>query len=250
MNGFWALIRKEKKYLLAATIVILVIFVVALIQNIIRYGIHESYNPWRSVIYLMASLLPVVPVLPLIIWICRNHLLQSRKHYWLMTTMLTLITIMVLYAFSSILIYLMSFYNEYFAIRYARQYFGREALYHVFVILGTALYAYVIYRNDPKKLVSGMLGRKKITIEAQQIGWIEADDHYLKIYMEASTLIKRSTLEEMARQLKPDFIRIHRKYLVNKQLIVGKERKNRDEFVILQSGERLKVGRSYSPLEI
>ncbi len=92
-------------------------------------------------------------------------------------------------------------------------------------------------------------GRKKITVPTELITWIEADDHYLKIHCSEGMLVKRSTLEKMTAELNPDFARIHRKYAVNKKRVVGKEKLNRDEFLILSTGERLKVGRSYQPLD-
>ena len=98
-------------------------------------------------------------------------------------------------------------------------------------------------------MISGMVGRKEITVPASRIKWIESDDHYLKIYTKEYTLIKRATLENMAIDLQPEFIRIHRKFLVNKKAILSTERSQRDEFVVLNSGEKLKVGRTYNPIK-
>ena len=133
--------------------------------------------------------------------------------------------------------------------RYARWYFGKEALVHS-LLLGINVYLLKKRSSDTNILVSANLGRKEIVIDSSLIKWIEADDHYLKIHTTTDSLIKRTTLEKMANELSPQFIRVHRKYLVNKKEVAGKERRNRDEFIILKSGEKIKVGRSYQPLEI
>jgi DNA-binding LytR/AlgR family response regulator len=150
--------------------------------------------------------------------------------------------VLVFYILSNTSLYLLGFNYELLSIIYAQQYFGREALYHILLLIGTAFYVHNKYQKDTGKMISGMLGRKEITIRTSMINWVEADDHYLKIYTDEYTLIKRSTLENMADQLKPDFIRIHRKFLVKKNIILNTERLQRGEFIILNSGDRLKVG--------
>ena len=250
MSGIWRRVRHHKKYFLVASLAFFVMFWVALIQNMIRYGVHYSYNPWSSALYLSIALLAFVPFLiPLLVGI---ELVYKRAptHYWLWVSAFGLTFLIAYYAFSSIAIHLVGFYEDFFSTQYLRQYFGREALFHSFTIIGTAIYIKFRKPSTEPKIISGTLGRKEVTIKAELVHWIEADDHYLKIHTDPSPLVKRSTLEKMAEELKPDFIRIHRKYLVNKDKIVGKERLQRDEFVILSTGEKLKVGRSYSPLDI
>ncbi len=146
--------------------------------------------------------------------------------------------------------YTLGFFDDFFNIQYARQYFGREALFHILLVVGACVYIYFTYQKKVGKLVKGSIGRKSVTIPSEMIRWIEADDHYLKLYTDDSQLVKRSTLEKMADELEPDFIRIHRKYLVNRHHIIGKEREQRDEFLLMKGGQRLKVGRSYQPFDI
>ena len=134
---------------------------------------------------------------------------------------------------------------------YARYYFGREVLVHLLMLIGTAFF--IRHRkgnNSSTKTVLGTLGRRKIEVSSESIYWIEADDHYLRLHCEDFELITRSTLEKMTSELAPDFVRIHRKYLVNRKVIVAKERLQRDEYVVLSSGEKLKVGRSFTPVTL
>lgn len=250
MNKLLALVRQDKRYFIVVTIVLFALFGIALAQNVIRYGIHEGYRPWRSVLYLCFSLLMILPLLPFIYRFGLQNLKQDNSQFWLRAAIIILLALPLYYAITSLLFFAVGFYSEPFGQNYARQYFGREALYHLLILAGTFAYLKLLPQEEKAKTISGTLGRKVITIKAELIHWIEADDHYLRLYTDDNTLMKRSSLEKMAQELKPEFVRIHRKYLVNTQAIIGKEKVQRDEFVILRSGEKLKVGRSFSPIEL
>ncbi len=217
-------------------------------QNVIRYASYSTYDPWITVLYLAISLLLFIPLLPVVHFLAKKAVLT--KFYWPIAVLLPLGTVFTFFMISNVVLRLAGYYDYLPDEVYARRYFGKEALFH-FLILATGFMLLKSRSKNFYKLVSGTLGRKEITISSELIRWIESDDHYLKIHTnEASSLLKRSTLEQMAEELKPNFIRIHRKYLVNRDQIIGKEKQQRDEFVILKTGERLKVGRSYQPINI
>ena len=241
---------EEKRYFLITTGMFLFFFVIALVQNIIRYGIHETYNPWNSVLYLIFSLLLFLPILPFLFIAFLVVQKNRREFYWWWAIGISIIAIGIHYLISSILIHFCGFYDDYFSANYARQYFGREALFHVIIVGVTLFYVYYLRMKPGIKMISGMIGRKEIILKSDEINWIETDDHYLKIYAKQATLIKRYTMDKIAEELKPDFIRIHRKYLVNKARIVGTQKVKREEFVLLDSGEKLKIGRSFKPLPL
>ena len=243
--------RKEVKVLLAATLSLLVVFAISLVQNIIRYGIHESYNPWKSVLYLGISLLLFLPFLPGVLHWSRILASHRPTYFWVGTTGLVMLSIGLFYVLSSILIHLAGFYDGLFATRYARQYFGREALYHLLVLTGIVVYVRLTSDEEeasPTKVVSGIKGQREVTIKADQVYWVETDDHYLRLHCETGLLLKRYTMEKMAKDLDPEFLRIHRKYLVNRRCIVGIEKEQRKEYVLLQDGQKLRVGKAYQPV--
>lgn len=239
----------KRQYILYGFSFLLVAFAVALLQNYVRYSIHESYQIWTSVSYLAISLLLFSGFLPAVYSLSEAGLIRYRKNYILYVFIVTTSLIFIYYLISSVVIYLFGFYDSMFSLQYARQYFGREAVVHMVLITITGFIFFHRSTEKKEKQISAASGRKEITISTRHIQWIEADDHYLKIHTEKESLLKRGTLGSMENELKPDFIRIHRKYLVNKNQIMKKERNNRDEFVILRSGDKLKIGRSYSPLE-
>ena len=48
--------REFQKFLISSAVFLLVVFIILMIQNVIRYGVHYTYNPWKSVLYLSVSL--------------------------------------------------------------------------------------------------------------------------------------------------------------------------------------------------
>ena len=243
-------IRKERNFLLSAILFLVVLFTVAMIQNYIRYGISDSYRPWRSVSYLSVSLVLFIALIPGILRLAQRAIDRFPGYYLWSATAITLGAVSIFYFISGMLMYAFGFFEWPVDIRYARQYFGREALFHVILVIGVCLYAYISDKKRPGKLVKGSVGRKSVILSADQIYWIAADDHYLKLYTAEAQLIKRSTLDQMTKALHPEFIRIHRKYLVNKKHIIGKERVGRDEYILVRGGSRLKVGRSFQPFDV
>ncbi|MEL6918836.1 MAG: LytTR family DNA-binding domain-containing protein, partial [Bacteroidota bacterium] len=229
-----------------AILVLLVIFAISLIQNVIRYQEHASYNIWTSIIYLCISVLFFIPFMVLSVYVQKKIRLRSKKWYWIINIPLALFVLLVFYLLSGTMLYGLGYFDHFFDLAYARMYFGREALYHLLVLFGSALFVVHTKKKKPKIEVSK--GRKVVTIPLDLIYWIEVDDHYLHFHTKTDTFIKRASLSNMAKTLDPDFIRIHRKYLVNRSKIVSMERKQREEFVILVSGKKLKVGQSFMPI--
>lgn len=250
MNKGSVLSRNHKAYYLIMISVLVVLFGITLAQNAIRYGVHESYSIWRSVLYLSISLLLFSALLPLIIGIGEGIQRKKPEQFWLWSVLLIPVYLAAYYLITGPLEILVGFTQEGGMRQYARQYFGKDALFHLIILIASNLYLYLSHDQTPSKLITGSVGRKTLTLPAARVSWIEADDHYLRIHSDQATMMKRSSLENMYKELAPDFIRIHRKYLVNTAHIAGKIKQQRDEYVLLKSGDRLKVGRSFSPIEI
>jgi len=236
----------QKQFLMYAYIFLCIAFVLMMVQNFIRYGSHDGYRPIRTLLYLINSLLLFIPLMPLFMRIARKYLLQIPRYYYPLGALLILAGIFFFYFYSSITLYLFGFYDEILSPSYARNYFGREALLHLIVLCAVLFYVWYKRTEETVELmISGSLGRKKVSLPASAIAWIASDDHYLKLHNSEMTLLKRSTMREMEELLAPNFVRIHRKYLVNTSEIVGHLKENRSEYLILRSGEKLKIGRSY-----
>lgn len=88
----------------------------------------------------------------------------------------------------------------------------------------------------------------QVTVNVEDIAWVDAAGDYMCIHANGETYILRSTMKRLNRQLNPDhFKRIHRSTIVNLHYIadVYPFRKG-DYFVELTSGTRLRLSRSYN----
>lgn len=242
--------RLDRRKLFRYSVVYLVLTaIVLMIQNYIRYGGHSSYDPSIGGTYLTVSVLGFIPVVLLVHGSLKWFPNWTANHYLSFSIILGLTTILVFFLISNVMLHAFGYFDGWIDSKYASWYFGKEALIHG-LLLAANFFFLKERKEDLDKVVSANHGRKEVTIKAELIQWIEADDHYLKIHLADQSLIKRTTLEKMADELQPDFVRVHRKYLVNKQEIIGKEKSGRDEYVVMKAGTKVKVGRSYQPLEV
>ncbi|MEP4946235.1 MAG: LytTR family DNA-binding domain-containing protein [Flavobacteriaceae bacterium] len=171
-----------------------------------------------------------------------------KKYYWVLNIGFGLLVLLLFYMLSNSILHSLGYFENYVDLQYARYYFGREALYHLFFILASATYVY--FQKHQKQTIEVYKGRTLITIPLETIHWIEAEGHYLNFYTHTEKYIQRNRIGALAKQLHPDFIRIHRKYMVNKSQIFAKEKEKREEYIVLKSKERLKIGQSFKPVEI
>jgi len=87
---------------------------------------------------------------------------------------------------------------------------------------------------------------KILVIPVAQVDWIEADDNYIRIHSGASTYLDRETLSAMCARLDPKtFIRVHRSALINVNRIKEVAVINGDYELVLHSGVRIALSRTY-----
>lgn len=90
-------------------------------------------------------------------------------------------------------------------------------------------------------------GNRSVRVDVDAIRWIDAAGDYLCVHTEAETFVLRATMRDMEQRLDPQrFQRIHRSTIVN----VARVRElrahlNGEYFVLLDSGQTLKLSRSY-----
>ncbi|WP_420399738.1 LytTR family transcriptional regulator DNA-binding domain-containing protein [Flagellimonas sp.] len=236
----------EKKFYVISTGILIVMFALTLLQNFIRYRNHSSYSVWISIVYLLISIILFIPVIILTVRLQRYLKNRFRKGYWPLIILSALGILGLFYLVSNVILHSLGYFDHFVDMEYARYYFGREALYHLILIVGAAFF--VQFTKSDTKTIVVYKGRKKITMTLSLVHWIEAEGHYLNFYTETDSFIKRERLVSLAEQLEPEFIRIHRKYMVNRNEISATEKEKRDEFLVLKSGKRLKIGQSFKPI--
>ncbi len=238
------LISNNKRFYLLSTLLLLVFFLIAFFQNFIKYSHHSSYNVWTTIIYLSVLLFLFVPVLMACVGIFQFFKTRYLEWYWYLSIGVALLTLGVFFVISNLLLHSVGFFDSYLDSNFVRYYFGREALFHLILLVLAAFF--VFYRSNNTQKLQVYKGRKKLTIGVDLVHWIEVEGHYLNFHTASESYIKRERIGVMAKKLSPEFIRIHRRFLVNKNQIVLKEKEKRHEYVVLNSGKRLKIGPSYS----
>lgn len=94
-------------------------------------------------------------------------------------------------------------------------------------------------RSDPEAEAS-------LAALSASIGWVEAADNYIALHIGERTVMRRMTMRDAEQALaRRGFIRIHRRYLVNRNRITGISG-GADLLVRLEGGLELPVGRSFA----
>jgi LytTr DNA-binding domain len=83
---------------------------------------------------------------------------------------------------------------------------------------------------------------------AQAIDWIEAADNYVELHIGGRIVMRRMTMRDAEQALAGrGFVRIHRRFLINRHKIANVTGSNGDRIVKLACGAELPVGRAYEP---
>jgi len=79
------------------------------------------------------------------------------------------------------------------------------------------------------------------------VDWFETDGNYVRVHVGKSTYLIRSTANRLQEELDPArFARIHRRYLVNVDRVVGLEPWfGGDAVVLLRDGTKLRLSRNF-----
>lgn len=86
-----------------------------------------------------------------------------------------------------------------------------------------------------------------ILLDFNDLNWLQAYDAYVKVYTNEKVYLKRGKISDIEKQLPQNqFQRIHRSSIVNVSKIKAMEPySNGEQFIILETDERLKLSRSY-----
>jgi len=83
---------------------------------------------------------------------------------------------------------------------------------------------------------------------AKAIDWIEAADNYVELHVGGRTVMRRMTMRDAEQALRGrGFVRIHRRFLINRERIDTIAGSNGDRVVRLLDGTELGVGRAFAP---
>lgn len=86
--------------------------------------------------------------------------------------------------------------------------------------------------------------REKRKFNLDSIEYIEAYGNYVKVHQAEQVTLASTTLKQLSEQLSHSFTQIHKSFLVNKQKVIAVN----SEFVELNTGKALKIGKSFKDL--
>lgn len=82
---------------------------------------------------------------------------------------------------------------------------------------------------------------------AKAIDWVEAADNYIELHVGGRTVMRRMTMRDAEQALAGrGFVRIHRRFLVNRERIAAITGANGDRIVKLVDGSELAIGRAFA----
>ena len=101
--------------------------------------------------------------------------------------------------------------------------------------------------GEPAQKLAIRDGNRTVRLDPEAIRWIDAAGDYLCIHTAAENFVIRATMREMEQRLDPRrFQRIHRSTIVNLACVRElRSHLNGEYFVTLESGQTLKLSRSY-----
>lgn len=137
----------------------------------------------------------------------------------------------------------------------AYYYLSTEPMVYLFIMFAAHLYKFqtekhMLYEAKVEEKCEDLIlvnkGNAQVKIPRYKIKWIQASGNYVEIHDEGNQYLLRSTLAQMDRQLDSEqFIRIHRSYVVNKKHVQRVTQSNGKSTIILNSGQKLPLSRSY-----
>jgi two-component system LytT family response regulator len=104
----------------------------------------------------------------------------------------------------------------------------------------------LVVRTDAGPRLAVRDGRHIQLVPLSSILWVESFGNYVRVQTAAARRLHRVTIERLASALAPHgFWRIHRKIVVNAARVREFRPRGVDRVALLDTGERLPVGRTY-----
>lgn len=214
-------------------------------QRLFEYGQSPHYHVIRSMVFNVVTILPFA----LLIWV-GNHLLSRLNRgsgfVWLFSVFLSgLLSICIYVALINPVLFFLGMSSSPFNEAFIEKYLTGAAALHVSVYwLVQIMYRRPESSKKGSQRIKVMDGATHVFIQHSDIVWIASADHYLELATENRKYLLRSTMFEIAAKLPPEFIRIHRRYIIHLQFVDRIRRKGRVMEVSI--GEKmLPVSRSY-----
>ena len=104
---------------------------------------------------------------------------------------------------------------------------------------------YITIKGEEEEPISFRVNRRNVNIAPSKIKYFESFGDYIKIFCEEEVMVIHSTMKELESSLPENFLRTHRKYIVNKNRIQSFNSTDLDI-----EGIKLPIGKSYKDILI
>ncbi len=212
------------------------------VQKFFVFGGNEEYQVLKSALYNFLIFVPFG------FWIIPSIKFQERikriekRSYALKIILLTL-GLLISYPFViNIILFITGFSSEPFSSSFLTKYFIGVIQVHISVLF---LIQILFYLGEKRQRTQESERQSKQSVSglSSAVLWIESFDHYAKIHYKERTALERISLKKLEESLPENFIRIHRKYIVNLEGAGKLYRKKRVLYLEI-NGVSLRVSRS------
>jgi DNA-binding LytR/AlgR family response regulator len=114
------------------------------------------------------------------------------------------------------LLFVLGFSSSPFNESFVEKYITGTAVLHLSIYwLAQFIYWRPEINEKDSRRIKVIDGATQVFVQHSDIAWIESADHYLEIATENRKYLLRSTMSRIAASLPPEFIRIHRRYVIH-----------------------------------
>ena len=105
----------------------------------------------------------------------------------------------------------------------------------------------VLAVTDEKELLAKKVQKEFLELHNKQriyldsLRYIKADRNYVELHTDSKRYIDRNVLSALLKELPPNFVQVHRSYVINKNFIKSKSA----QFLILDSGIEIPISRTF-----
>ncbi|WP_350213790.1 LytTR family DNA-binding domain-containing protein [Gracilimonas sp.] len=146
---------------------------------------------------------------------------------------------------TNVVLYLLNFSTSLISENFFWKYLTGIVQVHLTLYLFVHFYRHkTSQQTNAPKFIQAAKGSTTYTVKITDISWIESYDHYVKLHTAEGVFLRRDTMKNILTDLGNDFVRIHRKFIVNKHFVKRTEKKEGKTFIVVND-KKLKVSNSY-----
>lgn len=238
------LLITPRSLILISGVILILAALIATTQKFFQFRAYPDYLLYRSLLFNFIVFVPFT----LFIDLHKKFNSSNIKLFWL-SLIGSGILFLIFYSVSINLgLYLADFSSQPLSRDFLLKYFSGVVQIHLSLYFFIQLLLTVKNRSEEKtRDIKNVSEPTFLSHKIKSIQWIEAYDHYIKIYTDEGRFIERGSMKDAEASLPDNFIRTHRKYIVNMDYAEGTNRKN-NSLQVLIGKKKLNVSRSKEAL--